>query len=121
MGARVETVSLAHPKPTRSKPRKRSTPSLRAFYDFASRQPSCVSGERPVQLHHLDVPSLKSRQLIRKIGPARAAVVPLTRAEHEQLHTLGVDAFEARHGLPTGYLTGVALALLSAFITNGGE
>ncbi len=74
-----------------------------------------------MQLHHVNVPSLKSRQLIRKTGPARAAVIPLTRAEHEQLHTLGVEAFEARHGLPAGFLTGVALALLSAYVVGGGE
>lgn len=113
------------PKPTkqdrRSKPRKRSSPSLKAFYEYAAAHPSCVSGERPVNLHHVNVPSLLTRQPIRKIGPARAAVVPLTRAEHEQLHTLGVEAFEWAHGLPDGYLQGVALALLSAYITNGGE
>lgn len=118
---------LAHPKPTkqdrpsRSKPRKRSTPSLKAFYGFAAAQPSCVSGERPVNLHHVNVPSLLTRQPIRKTGPARAAVIPLTRAEHEQLHTLGVEAFEWAHGLPSGYLQGVALALLSAYVVGGGE
>ena len=108
----------AFPKPL-GKPRKRSVASLKAHYDRVAAMPSCVSGKGPVVLHHVPVVSPKSRQSVRKRGSARAAVVPLTAEEHQWLHARGGEAnFEAHHGLPAGYLTGVALALLSETIAS---
>lgn len=111
-------MTLPFAKPTQ-KPRKRTVASLRAHYDRVAAMPSCVSGLGPVVLHHVPVTSPKSRQSVRKWGSARAAVVPLTPEEHQWLHARGGEAnFEAHHGLPAGYLVGVALALLSETVTG---
>lgn len=114
MGSRM----MAFPKPT-PKARKRTVASLKAHYERVAAMPSCVSGGSPVELHHVPVVSPKSRQAVRKRGSARAAVVPLTAWEHTQLHAHGGEAaFERIHGLPDGYLVGVALALLSETVAG---
>ena len=111
-------MTLAHPKPTR-KPRKRSVASLKSHYDRVAAMPSCVSGKSPVVLHHVPVTSPKSGQQVRKRGAARAAVIPLTREEHEHLHELGGERqFERALGLPANYLVSRACWLLSETVTG---
>lgn len=108
---------LAHPKPTRAKRSKRSAPSLQAHYDRVASLPSCVSGHRPVVLHHVKVTTSKG-VVLRKLSGARAAVVPLTEAEHQEAHAWGDAQFEEMHGLPLGHLVSVACGLLSETVVG---
>ena len=109
---------IAFPKPSRSRA-KRTVASLRAHYERVAGMPSCVSGRGPVVLHHVPVTSPKSGQQVRKRGAARAAVIPLTQEEHEQLHSIGNEtAFEMLHGFPPGYLVSLACWLLSETVTG---
>lgn len=111
-------MSVAYPK-SLGKPRKRTVASLRAHYERVAAMPSCVSGRGPVVLHHVPVTSPKSGQQVRKRGAARAAVIPLTREEHEYLHELGGERqFERALGLPANYLVSYACWLLSETVTG---
>lgn len=116
---------MTFPKPTkadRTRPkarRKTTASSLKGFYAFALTFPSCVSGEKPVELNHLRGLSLKTKQLApRKSGHTRAILVPLTTSEHLRFHEVGEEAFEIENGLPAGYLAAYATALLAAYVTG---
>jgi hypothetical protein len=76
--------------------------------DCIRKLPSCVSGRRPCDAHHLRVSAERG------VGMKATDrwTVPLTRDEHEDLHRFGsrreVEWF-ARHGIPEPFALAQAL------------
>lgn len=93
----------------------------RAHFDRIAGRHCCLPACRaqPVEVAHVAgaVSEKTGSPLPRRFGPAYFVAVPLCEAHHrtgrDSVHALGERGFERHHGLPEGWLLGLATTLLA--------
>ena len=87
----------ARDTPADARRRKRARRRQRedkAFLAHAATYPCCITGERDVELHHEPPKSMGGGA-----DWSDTKVVPLAPRLHRERHEIGLEAFEAKHGV----------------------